>query len=210
MSRESGKKGSYHHGDLRRALLDAALALIEEKGIDGLSLRAVARRAGVSHMAPYHHFDDRAALVAAVAEEGFMLLREAMHARMEDAPDPPSQLRESGLGYVLFAAEHEAHFRVMFSPELADKRAHPDLQAASAATYEVLSAAIVRCQDIGLVRDEDPSVLTQTAWALVHGLAMLVIDGYLGPSGDHGEVESLAHAVTTVLWTGLHGNSEVE
>ncbi len=200
MSADTRQRSSYHHGDLRRALLGAALELIGEKGTEGFSMRAVARRAGVSHMAPYHHFEDRAALVAAVAEEGFVLLRQAMLQRMEGADDPPSQLQESGIGYVLFAARHEAHFRVMFSAELADKSAYPALQAASEASYEVLAGAVARCQEAGRVREGDPQALSRAAWALVHGLAMLLIDGHLGAAASTGQQ---AREATRVLWQGL-------
>lgn len=203
MSTDDHQHDGYHHGNLRRALLDATVELIRAKGVESLSLRAIARRAGVSHMAPYHHFADRAALVAAVAEEGFIALREAMLDRMRGMEDPGRQLQESGIGYVMFALKHGARFRMMFSAEVADKSAHPSLQAASVAAYAVLEEAITRCQQTGAAREGDPRVLSQTAWSLVHGLAMLLLDGHLGRSDCFAGAESLARAATNLLWEGL-------
>src|SRR3954468_16224943 len=112
---------SYHHGDLRRTLLDASLALVEEQGIGALSLREVARKAGVTHNAPYHHFPDKGTLLAAISEEGFALLaREMTAARAGARDDPRSRLEACGQSYVRFALKSPAHFRVMFRPELAD------------------------------------------------------------------------------------------
>src|SRR5262245_23788463 len=109
-----GKGGKYHHGDLRRALLDAALEILAEGGAAGLTLREVARRAGVTHAAPYRHFEDKAALLAAVAEEGFRAVYAEMLARSERVKDPVERLYQIGAAYVLFAVTHPAHFRVMF------------------------------------------------------------------------------------------------
>lgn len=203
-SKPSKPRARYHHGDLRRALLDAALELIEAEGVGELSLRAVARRARVSHAAPYHHFADRVALVAAVAEEGFQSLRAAMLTGSRGATDPPLQLQETGIGYVRFAVEHPAHFRVMFSAELADATGHPDLQNAAAAAYAVLVDAVVRCQEAGRVRAGDPQALSRAAWSLVHGTATLLLDGHFGP-GEPSAADAERHAreVTAVLWEGL-------
>lgn len=194
----------YHHGNLREALLRAALELIENDGLAGLSLRAVARCAGVSHTAHYHHFADRAALIAALAEEGFLMLREAMAARMEAFGDPRLRFRQAGVAYVLFAVAHPAHFRVMFSAEVADKTEHPSLAAAAQSTRAVLIESIVACQEAGLLREEDGQVLSLTAWSLVHGLAMLMLDGHLGPGGrTPAAAEATAERVAGLLWAGL-------
>ncbi|MFP3992664.1 helix-turn-helix domain-containing protein, partial [Streptomyces sp. E11-3] len=109
-SEQATPQRSYHHGNLRRAILTAALEVIRTDGPTGLSLRDLARRAGVSHAAPAHHFKDRAGLLTAIAAEGFDLLAVAL----ADAPD----LRERGVRYVRFGVEHPAHFQVMFRPEL--------------------------------------------------------------------------------------------
>lgn len=204
MASESDATERYHHGDLRRALLDAALELIESDGVAGLSLRAIARRAGVSHAAPYHHFPDRAALVAAVAEEGFMFLRAAMLDRMSPVGDPRGRFREAGVAYVLFALRHPAHFRVMFSTEVADKAAYPSLESAAQAAHEVLVAAIIEGQDAGVIREGDAQMIGRAAWSLVHGLATLTLNGHFGPvDPTSATAESLANAVAGWLWKGV-------
>lgn len=206
---------SYHHGDLRRALLDAALEAIETNGLDGLSLRGIARRAGVSHAAPYHHFRDREALIAAVAEEGFGVLRDAMLERMAEATGPRRRLQEAGVGYVFFALRQPAHFQVMFGPELADRSEHRFLQEAAEAAFGVLQEAIAECGAAGLLSARDPRLLALTAWSLVHGLAMLRLGGHLPPDGakeDEGTLAeddgTLAAGLTDVLWEGLGRWSE--
>jgi AcrR family transcriptional regulator len=208
----SGEGERYHHGDLRRALLDATLELIESRGLAELSLRAVARAAGVSHAAPYHHFADRRALLAAVAEEGFRALRGAMLARAERVEGPALRLQEAGIGYVLFALTHPAHFRVMFSPELAERGDYAELRDAAQGSQAVLLSAIERCQAAGVIGAGDTDLLGLAAWAQVHGLATLLLDGYLGQGaagaergGDLDAAEALAREVTEVLWTGLRG-----
>jgi AcrR family transcriptional regulator len=203
-TREAAGRARYHHGDLRRALLDAALELIEENGVSELSLRAVARRAQVSHAAPYHHFADRAALVAAVAEEGFWSLLSAMRARIAGVLSPAQQLQESGIAYVCFALDHPAHFRVMFSAELAERSAHPGLKEAATAAHAALEQVIERCQAAGEVRPGDPRVLSGAAWSLVHGVATLLLDGHFGAeTRSAGAAERHAQVMTSVLWEGL-------
>lgn len=196
----------YHHGDLRRALLAAALEILRTQGSAALVLREVARRAGVSHQAPYHHFADRAALVAAVAQDGFERLMEEVERARSTAPDPVAQFREGGLAYVVFAVRHPEHYRIMFGPELGDRSAHPDLDRAARRVFQALSAP-----PGGPPPPEasGPSALQATLWSMVHGLAMLLIDGQIkGPSGKGGRVSAaaarrIALEVTEILWFGL-------
>ena len=162
----------YHHGDLRRALVAAALELLEEG--EELSLRAVARRAGVSHTAPYHHFRDRRALVAAVAQEGLLALRDAL-AEAGEGLDPQGRLLESGVAYVRFAVSNPTRFRLMFSAELADRSELPELQAASEAAYGELLANVRRLKGEG-AREEEIRTRALGAWSTVHGLSMLLLD----------------------------------
>lgn len=174
-----GAGGRYHHGDLRRALLDAALEILKEGG--DLSLRGVARRAGVSHAAPYHHFPDRRALVAAIAEEGLVAFRRALgEAARRTGPDPAQRLREVGVAYVRFAVENPAHFRLMFSAELADRSGLPELRASFEAAYGVLVGGVRRVLGEGAA-DELVTVHATYAWSLVHGLANLILDRQVGP-----------------------------
>ncbi|OGK79484.1 MAG: hypothetical protein A2X52_10735 [Candidatus Rokubacteria bacterium GWC2_70_16] len=197
-----GRK-SYHHGDLRRALLEAARELVQTAGAEALTLRAAARLAGVSQAAPYRHFADKRALLAAVAEEGFRALTETMRrATVAHAGDPLGRFRALGLSYVGFAVSHPAHFRVMFGRETADKAAHPGLRDAAEETLGLLVGALTDCQRAGLARPGDPAELAVSAWAAVHGLSALLLDGQLGTAAPE-RVEQLAQCVTASLFLGL-------
>ena len=170
----------YHHGNLRAVLIEAALALIQESGYQAFTLREVARRAGVSHSAPYRHFPDKESLLASVAEEGFHALSAASVAHMSGDSDVLQRLQRCGEAYLHFAASHPAHFRVMFGAALACEGRYPGLQRAGEAAFAVLLDAIEACRLARLLRDGDAQTLALTAWALVHGLAMLWLDGHLG------------------------------
>ncbi|MFJ6518661.1 TetR/AcrR family transcriptional regulator [Streptomyces filamentosus] len=169
------QNSTYHHGDLRAACLRAARELLEEDGSAGLSLRAVARRAGVSATAPYRHYADREALVSAVAAEGYRELAEDLSAA-HPAPATPADLAAVAVAYVRFALEHPAMFRAMFA-----EPCDPTSEERVAATEAI--SAYVR----GIVRDafpgtDDTEALATTVWALVHGLAFLHLDGKLDSS----------------------------
>jgi len=177
------KSGSYHHGDLRRALLEAAVKVVEKDGISALTLQTLARRAGVSSGAPYHHFDSREGLLAAIAIEGLALMVEQMRRAGAEAPDDGrSQLEALGRGYVRFALAHRAHFRVMFRPEL-HALLGKDTNPALGEGLEMLKRAIERCQSEGLAPPGDPEPLILLAWSAVHGAAHLWIDGSLQYEG---------------------------
>src|SRR5712692_1107293 len=146
----------YHHGDLPRALLDAALHIVETEGSAALTLRAAASLAGVSQTAPYRHFANKEAILAAVAEDGFRSLMAAMRHRAAGFADNPlERLRAVGLGYVTFAASNPAHFRVMFGREMADRSASPSLRQAATDTFNMVVEAMSACQRAGLVRAEE-------------------------------------------------------
>lgn len=169
----------YHHGDLRRALLDATLALVDEHGIDGFTLREVARRAGVSHNAPYHHFPDKRALVAGLAEESYEQLRAEMVKASRGTHDALATLRAIGLAYVRFAVRHPSRFRVMNRPELRSPGRVTPVEAAGERTERPVLEAIAAGQAAGLLVGGDVAAIALTAWAAVHGLAALVVDGPL-------------------------------
>ena len=194
-----GKKRPYHHGNLRQALIDAALELIEERGVSALTLREVARQVGVTHAAPQRHFADRAALVAAVAEQGFRGLAAHVAAVRGSARTPAQRLRALGVAYVEYALAHPAHLRVMFSPEVADKSRHPELAAAAQAVHAALVDRIADGQRDGSVAQGDPDKLSFAAWSMVHGCAVLLIDGQaMGRSKA-----ALIDAVVDRLYLGL-------
>lgn len=164
----SERERTYHHGDLRRAILTAALDVITTEGPAALSLRDLARRAGVSHAAPAHHFKDRTGLLTAIATEGYALFADAL----ADAPG----LKERGVAYVRFAASHPAHFQVMFRPEL-HRADDPALLDAKARATETLRAGVDELPDT--VRGEDARLAGIAAWSLAHGFATLLLSGNL-------------------------------
>lgn len=197
-------KPAYHHGDLRQALVDAALAIVAERqDARSVSLREVARRVGVSQAAPYRHFADKEALLAAVAEEGFQRLLADLQANAAAAiADPLQRLRASGVAYVTFAIAHPAHYRVMFGSFQADNLAYPTLTAVGREAFAVMVKAIVAGQSVGLVKAGDPRQLARVTWSLVHGLAMLLIEHQL-PITEQAEILSLAQLATATLVDGL-------
>jgi len=177
----------YHHGDLRPALLKAAVEVIDEVGPAAMSVREVARRAGVTHAAATYHFGDKAGLLTAVAAEGYLLLAEAL----EDAQRAHHSFLEVGVAYVRFAVAHRAHFEVMFRPELY-RSDDADLRTARAAGARLLYGT----------RHASDEQLTAgvAAWALVHGIATLWLDGNL-PARLGDDAEEVTRHVAAHLRT---------
>ena len=160
-----------------------------------LSLREVARRAGVSHGAPAHHFADKAGLLTALATQGFELFAEALTtARDAEGDDALARLPATGRAYVMFAAAHRAHFEVMFRPELL-RTEDPALIAAQVAAYSVLGGAIEAGQAAGFVPQGDVEILAVRAWSQAHGLAVLWLSGNLRASAAYPDLDSLVRAV---------------
>jgi len=172
---QAGGNRLYHHGDLRAALIRAGLAILAEEGMQALTLRAVARRAGVSHNAPYRHFADKEALLAAIAEEGFVELAARVEEARSHAPaSPRAQLEDSGWAYVQFALAHPDHLRVMFGVPFTDPQAYPGLLAAGARAFRVLVEIIEAGQQAGEFIAGEPRQIAFAAWGMVHGLALLL------------------------------------
>jgi len=172
---------AYHHGDLRRALVGEAVRTVEAQGIEALTLRAVALRLGVSRTALYRHFADKGALLGAVAAEGFRTLRAALVGAWEAEGRGRKGFVAMGEAYVRFALDHPSHYRVMFGgfalppdPALADP---------AGSAFQALVDALVEQQERGEVRDDPPLMLALHVWSLVHGVAMLALDGQLGAGG---------------------------
>jgi AcrR family transcriptional regulator len=183
----------YHHGDLRRALLDTALEAIAEHGPAAVSLRDVARRAGVSHAAPTHHFRDKAGLLTALAAEGWSLLADALG----ETAGAGRGFAELGVTYVLFATSHPAHFAVMRAPGLA-RRDDPELAAAQQRAGAHLQAGAAH-HDRGAAGEQATTSLA--AWSLVHGLSALLVEGAVTPEPGT-DVATLARSVTRRLRPG--------
>jgi len=171
---------AYHHGDLPAALLAAVESAVTDGGVSGVSLRDVARRAGVSHSAPAHHFGSKAGLLTAFATAGYQLLAQSVieEVAVSDPGDGVAELAAIGRGYVRFAVGHPAHFEVMFRLDALDSD-NADFTAASETAYELLTATIERCRAAGRLHGRSPEVVAVSAWSLVHGLAALWISGRL-------------------------------
>jgi AcrR family transcriptional regulator len=187
--RRSVTSRPYHHGDLRRALLQHAERVVLDSGPAQLSLREVARRAGVSHAAPAHHFHDKAGLLAALAADGFRLLGE----RLTEAFESTRDFLEVGVAYVQFALDHRAHFEVMFRADLYDID-RPEVAQARTAATQALAHGIgaLPASAVG----PDPKLAGRAAWSLVHGFATLYLGGALVT--DHPVEE--ARAVARLLF----------
>jgi len=184
--------GRYHHGELRRALVETALLVVERDGVGALSLRDLARRLGVSHAAPAHHFVDRAALLAEIAREGFDRLTAAMSAAAQPARDPRERLDVIGRAYVRFALEHPAFFRVMFGREVSDLADPPAaLGEAGERSFAVLLGAVDAILASHRAPERPPAdAVAFTCWCIVHGAAMLWIDGPLRCQAPPGEARA--------------------
>jgi AcrR family transcriptional regulator len=197
----SARKKSYHHGDLEAALIQAAVKLLREGGPEALTLRGVARAAGVSQAAPYRHFADRRALVAAVAEDGFRLLGEAMQTAMSGGGELRPGFRGVGLAYVQFAHEHPAEYRVMFGPEVANLEDLPSLKETSRSVLEFVEHAIAGLQQAGVVGPGDPAAMAAATWSMLHGLVMLSLDRQL--DGSQLSLERLVEETMRIMMFGM-------
>jgi len=180
--RRAPRRRTYHHGNLRAALVAAAVELLEAEGPLGVSLRGAARRAGVSQAAPYRHFRDKGALLAAVAEQGFRDMAAAGARAAEQYPDDPARaLRAMAAAWVRFVADHPSHYRLMLGPSVRG-RDHPSLRASAGAAWTGLVGAVASCQRAGRVKAGDPMPLAFALWCLVHGLATLIADEQIPPA----------------------------
>jgi AcrR family transcriptional regulator len=176
--------------ELRQQILRASIALIEEEGLAKLSMREVARRAGVTHQAPYHYFADREAILGEIAEEGFRLLREQMEravARSDAAQQGVAQrLTAVGQAYVEFACAHPAHFRIMFRPELVNMERCPGAEAEGDNAFATVTRVVHEAVEAGLPAVPSEASLVATLWSFAHGLACLILDGPLAKKQDAG------------------------
>jgi AcrR family transcriptional regulator len=198
------KRPSYHHGDLRNALLAAARALANEVGAEQLTLREVARRAGVSTAAPYHHFSDKNALIQALAIEAFASLRLTLADALSQDGDLSQKLQAIGCGYLQFAFLHQAEFQFMFSRKLCAPDGEIDpLQDAGLAAQQDLVAFVARAQQAGQVRSGPAETLTLALWSSMHGLTMIVLDSPLGKQLLWENAVAMMKSVMEVQYYGL-------
>lgn len=203
-------KNAYHHGDLRRALLDETLAVLEEGGMDELSLRKLAQRVGVSRGAPYHHFANKDALLAAAISEGFGIMLARTQDQVSAGADPFDALRACGRVYLAFALERPALYRLMMGSVVKDKSRFDGLVTCATEYYDHLRGLLARCVQTGETHHDDVEVAAFTVWASVHGLASLLLDGAMrrspsslsddGSSAEH-EAAMQAHLIDEMLDT---------
>ena len=168
---------SYHHGNLREQLMQSALIHLRNSNAEQLSLRALARELNVSQTAPYRHFADKNALLAALAQSGFEQLSENMQQAMAQHPNAPAdQLRAAGVAYIDFARQHTEQYRLMFGQPLLDITQYPELQTSGDTSFGILRRLVAACLEAGAIEGDNADMIANTAWALVHGLATLIID----------------------------------
>lgn len=196
---------AYQHGDLREALVDAGVKLLMEGGLDKLSLRGAAQLAGVSHAAPYRHYRDKDALVAAIAERGFRMLSAAMRTELErsGARKASRKLTALAVGYVGFGTEHPAYLQLIFGGALNKANAPASLREAGEDAYHVLRDVVAAGIDAGELCKADTDEVALACWSLVHGLSMLIIHGAV-PRPETRELErALTERLVLLLGRGI-------
>ncbi|CAG0999464.1 hypothetical protein ANAEL_02845 [Anaerolineales bacterium] len=174
------KKKTYHHGDLKNALIKAGVEILAKDGVSGLSLRKVAARAGVSHAAPYAHFADKQSLIAAISTEGFRQLYEQVSVVVDEYKTNPSrQLIEVAWAYVQFALDDSDRFKVMFSGILEKEKDYPDFVAESHRSFQLVKTVVEANQAAGALRSGPPDLVALSAWSMIHGFIMLLLEGQI-------------------------------
>jgi AcrR family transcriptional regulator len=198
-SRRKPVRQAYHHGDLRRTLLETALKLLEQQDASVLTLREVARRAGVTHSAPYHHFKTKTDLLAALAEEGFRALyAEQLKAADKAGPDPMRRLEALGVAYVKFADEQRGYFRVMYRSGVGGWEQFPGVTGAKQLSFVLLTTTANEAL-ASTGAEIDLLEMALTAWSMVHGLATLWVDGPLQQSLPFTGKSSLEELATRIV-----------
>jgi AcrR family transcriptional regulator len=202
----TNQTNSYHHGDLRAALLWEAAAMIAEGGVSSVTMRALGLRLGVSRAAPYRHFQDKSELLVAVAAAGFKRLEGRLQTTDEGVQGSGAEgsgverLRRMGEEYLRFALENPAHYRLMYGEGAVTREDHPQLKEAASALFERFVSVIEAHQRNGSIKREDPRAQAYVAWGAVHGLASLVIEGQIMAAVD---VDALILQTTSTLLDGL-------
>lgn len=212
-------KKNYHHGDLRRKLIETALEIISEHGLEKVSMRVLGQRLGVSRSAPYRHFANKSALLCAIAEDGYKKLTTVMNnSNKKLSDDPLTRLVNTGIAYVEFAVSNSAHYRIMFGNEILENKRTPELVKAAETSFNELLYAVKAGQDAKLVKSINTYIIANTLWSMTHGISTLLIDGQiqavntlkgpptlLQPDSETGEVDvhQIFGYMGEVLLTGL-------
>ncbi|MBT5185814.1 MAG: TetR/AcrR family transcriptional regulator [Kordiimonadaceae bacterium] len=170
------RKSTYHHGNLREVLITSALEILKEGTIQDLSLRALARKAGVSQTAPYRHFEDKEALIVVLILEGSAIMQEYMKNAIAISDDPVERLINLGISYCDFSQDHPAHFRLMFSGNVEDKEKYEALVEADKNGSEIVEVIVSECMKLPNAPQIKPEIVRLACWSLVHGLANLILN----------------------------------
>ncbi len=170
----------YHHGDLKNALIKAGIEILSREGVGALSLRKVAQRAGVSHAAPYAHFTDKQALIAAISTEGYRMLYEKLEtARQRYAGDPLRQLVEAAWAYTRFALDDPDHFKITFSGSVEKEKDYPAFVEMSQKSFALVTELVGNCQEAGILEAGPLDAMTVSVWSLVHGYVSLLLESQI-------------------------------
>ena len=171
---------TYHHGDLKNALIKAGVEILSKEGIEGLSLRKVALRAGVSHSAPYAHFPDKQSLIAAISTEGFNQLYFKLDAAiLADPKNPKKQLQQGARAYVQFALNNIDTFKIMFSGVLEKEKEYPAFVEISSKTFQRVVDVVQACQEVGIFHSTSAEMMAVAVWGQVHGIISLALEGQI-------------------------------
>ncbi len=171
---------NYHHGDLKNALIKAGVEILSKEGIEGLSLRKVAQKAGVSHSAPYAHFPDKQSLIAAISTEGFHQLYAELDAAILTYPrNPKKQLQQGALAYVQFALNNTDTFKIMFSGVLEKEKDYPAFVEISSKTFDRVVDVVRACQEAGVMSATSTEILAVAVWGQLHGIISLALEGQI-------------------------------
>ena len=197
----SQKKANYHHGELREALLAAAVAVLEKEGVAGLSLRALAEQLGVSRSAPYRHFEDKAALLASVAEQGFQQFQLTLQQTRTATQLPVlERFKAMGKAYVSFAQTNPTWYQLMFHEADILKNPPPSLKQAANGAFQELVQMLDACQQAGVVKREDVHMQAIFVWSSMHGLSSLLLAGRIP---EERAMEDLVDAVELHIFKGV-------
>jgi AcrR family transcriptional regulator len=173
----------YHHGDLKNALIQAGIDILSEQGLTALSLRKVAQRAGVSHSAPYAHFTDKQALIAAISTEGYRKLFNCLAAAVEQyRHDPLRQLIEASWAYVQFAQREPAHFKITLSGVVEKEQEYPEFVEMTEKAFALVVGLTKACQQGGILKPGPPDQMAVSVWSTVHGFTSLILEGQISSS----------------------------
>jgi AcrR family transcriptional regulator len=174
------KKKTYHHGDLKNALIKAGVEILAKDGVSGLSLRKVAMKAGVSHSAPYSHFADKQALIAAISTEGFRQLYQRVITVTEQYQEQPSRhLVEVAWAYLQFALDDPDRFKVMFSGILEKEKEYPEFVEESQRNFQLVKMIVEENQASGVLRSGPSDLAALSVWGIIHGFIMLLLEGQI-------------------------------